>query len=95
MSESFYNVLNVPETASQEDIKKAYRTLAMQHHPDKGGDAEKFKKLCQSYEVLSDHDKRRQYDTFGSVESVNPGVDFSKQPYLHRRINGPTIGLVR
>ena len=83
MSESidYYSELGLEKTASLTEIKKAYRNLALQHHPDKGGDAEKFKKLCQSYEVLSDHDKRRQYDTFGSVESVNPGVDFSKDVF--------------
>ena len=83
MSESidYYSELGVEKTASLTEIKKAYRNLALQHHPAKGGDAEKFKKLCQSYEVLSDYDKRRQYDTFGSVESVNPGVDFSKDVF--------------
>jgi DnaJ family protein A protein 2 len=83
MSENinYYNELGLDKTASLTDIKRAYRTLAMQHHPDKGGDAEKFKKVCQSYEILSDPEKRRNYDTFGHVETNNSGVDFSKDVF--------------
>jgi len=66
MSESFYNVLNVPETASQEDIKKAYRKMSMTHHPDKNNNSqestEKFQKISEAYEVLGDVDKKREYD---------------------------------
>ena len=66
MSESFYNVLNVPETASQEDIKKAYRQMSMTHHPDKNKNSqestEKFQKISEAYEVLGDADKKREYD---------------------------------
>ena len=47
------------------DIKKAYHKLALKHHPDKGGNAEKFRKIQMAYEVLSDEDKRRKYDQFG------------------------------
>jgi DnaJ-class molecular chaperone len=66
MSESFYNTLNVPETASQEDIKKAYRKMSMTHHPDKNNNSqestEKFQKISEAYEVLGDIDKKREYD---------------------------------
>jgi len=61
----YYNTLGVPKSATASDIKKAYRRMAIQKHPDKGGDPEEFKKLQEAYEVLSDDDKRRVYDQFG------------------------------
>ena len=57
-----YQILGVSKDASQQDIKKAYRKLAMKHHPDKGGDEQKFKQIQASYSVLSDPDKSAQYD---------------------------------
>lgn len=70
MAEDYYNVLGVNKNASKEEIKKAYRKLAMKYHPDhaKGdkGSEEKFKKISEAYAVLSDDEKRKQYDTFGS-----------------------------
>ena len=64
----FYTTLGVPKSASQEEIKKAYRRLAHQHHPDKqGGNDLKFKEINEAYQVLSDPNKRAQYDQFGSV----------------------------
>lgn len=67
----FYEILWVEKTASNEEIKKAYRKLAMQHHPDKNWwhheSEKKFKEINEAYSVLSDADKRRQYDTFWSV----------------------------
>lgn len=67
MSKNYYDILWVTKTATQDEIKKAYRKLAMQHHPDRGWDAEKFKEINEANEVLSDANKRKQYDTFGSV----------------------------
>jgi curved DNA-binding protein CbpA len=67
-----YEDLGVPKGASPEDIKKAYRSLARMHHPDKGGDAEKFKKVQEAYETLSDPQKRQNFDQFGSAEGGNP-----------------------
>merc|ERR1719161_140488 len=61
----FYKLLEVDKNASDSDIKKAYRKLAIKHHPDKGGDPEKFKEITRAYEVLSDSEKRAQYDRFG------------------------------
>ncbi len=64
----FYTILGIPKNSSQEDIKKAYRKLAHQYHPDKqGGDEAKFKEINEAYQVLSDPKKRSQYDQFGSV----------------------------
>lgn len=62
----YYTILGVPRTATQEEIKKAYRKLAHQHHPDKnGGDEAKFKEINEAYQVLSDSKKRSNYDNFG------------------------------
>ncbi|KPJ98421.1 MAG: integrase [Desulfobacterales bacterium SG8_35] len=65
----YYEVLGVKKGCSTQDIKKAYRKLAMQYHPDRNkGDKEaeeKFKKISEAYAVLSDPEKRKQYDTFG------------------------------
>jgi len=58
----YYSTLGVPRTASAEEIKKAYRKLAMDHHPDKGGDVNKFQELTNAYETLSNQYKRFEYD---------------------------------
>lgn len=58
----YYSILGVSRNASQDDIKKAYRKLAVKHHPDKNGDPEKFKQINEAYSVLSDANKRAAYD---------------------------------
>ena len=68
----YYNILGVNKSASPDDIKKSYRKMSLKHHPDrKGGDSEMFKKINEAYEVLSDPQKKRQYDVTGSAEG-NP-----------------------
>jgi curved DNA-binding protein len=88
MAEDYYKLLGVEKGASEEEIKKAYRKLAMKYHPDhtKGDKAaeEKFKKISEAYAVLSDKKKRKEYDTFGaegfqqrfSQEDIFRGFDF-------------------
>ena len=88
MAEDYYKLLGVDKSATDSEIKKAYRKLAMKYHPDhtKGdkGAEEKFKKISEAYAVLSDKEKRREYDTFGSEgfrqrfsqEDIFRGFDF-------------------
>lgn len=63
----YYKILGITRHASEEEIKRAFRTLAHKHHPDKGGDEKKFKEINEAYQVLSDKAKRAQYDRFGQV----------------------------
>ncbi|HEY0908010.1 MAG TPA: J domain-containing protein [Candidatus Paceibacterota bacterium] len=68
MSKDYYKTLGVAKTATQDEIKKAFRKLAHEHHPDKStGNADKFKEANEAYSVLSDEKKRAQYDQFGSA----------------------------
>jgi molecular chaperone DnaJ len=64
---NLYDTLGVPKNASPAEIKKAYRKLAREHHPDQGGDEARFKEIQGAYDVLSDPEKRKQYDQFGSA----------------------------
>jgi molecular chaperone DnaJ len=78
MAKNYYDLLGVSKGASQDEIKKAFRKLAHQHHPDKsGGDEEKFKEINEAYSVLSDPEKRAQYDQFGRTANGSGG--FSAQ----------------
>lgn len=88
MAEDYYKVLGVSKGASDEEIKKSYRKLAMKYHPDhtKGDKSaeERFKKISEAYAVLSDKEKRKEYDTFGAEgfhqrftqEDIFRGFDF-------------------
>merc|ERR1719359_2241957 len=73
----FYKLLEVDKDASEPEIKKAYRKLAVKHHPDKSGDPEKFKEITRAYEVLSDSDKRAKYDRGGEDALDGDGGDAS------------------
>ena len=66
-AKDYYKILGVSKDASADDIKNAYRNLAHKYHPDKGGDAEKFKEINEAYQILSNKDKRSQYDQFGQA----------------------------
>jgi molecular chaperone DnaJ len=63
----YYQILGVPRGASQDEIKKAFHRLAHKYHPDKGGDAQKFKEVNEAYQILSNQQKRAQYDKFGTT----------------------------
>lgn len=76
LNKDYYEILGVKRTASDREIKKAFRKLAIKYHPDKnkGKDAEeKFREIAQAYEVLSDAEKRKKYDQFGEAAFENGG----------------------
>jgi molecular chaperone DnaJ len=83
----YYEVLGVARQASTEDLKRAFRKIAMDSHPDRNPDdavaAARFKEASEAYAVLSDPGRRRTYDMFGhaAVESGGPAVDFSDMPF--------------
>jgi len=71
----YFTAKSVAKNASEKDIKKAYRQLSLKHHPDRGGDAAKFKEINAAYEILSDSEKRQKYDKYGldGVTDETPG----------------------
>lgn len=86
MKKDYYAILGVSKNASEDEIKKAFRKLAHQHHPDKeGGDEKKFKEANEAYQVLSDSEKRKKYDQFGAdydkyaSHSGHSWEDFARQ----------------
>lgn len=70
---NYYSILGVSKTASPEEIKKAYKKLAMQHHPDRGGDSKKFQDINEAYDTLKNPEKRKEYD--------NPQPQFRSQNF--------------
>jgi molecular chaperone DnaJ len=74
----YYDILGVGKDASADEVKKAFRKQAIEHHPDRGGDEAKFKELNEAYEVLKDTDKRKRYDQFGHA---GVGNDPGSNPY--------------
>lgn len=74
----YYNILGVSKTATQQEIKQAYRRLASKHHPDRGGDTAEFQKIEEAYRTLSDDEKRQQYDN-PSLHQNFAGFPFGPQ----------------
>ena len=86
-----YEVLGINKDATESEIKKAYRKLAIKNHPDKGGDAEQFKQVAEAYEILTK--RKQEYDMFGYAD-INPEfnpLDIFKmfETMFDRDINGP------
>jgi len=73
---TYYEILGVAKDANPDEIKKAYRKLASQHHPDKGGDKSKFQEIQQAYDTLSDAGRRQQYDMQQNGFGGHPGAQF-------------------
>ena len=93
----YYEVLGISKTATEDEIKKAYRKLARKHHPDVNpGDKsaeDKFKEINEAYEVLSDADKRKRYDQLGP--NWKAGADFTPPPgWEVRALNLETLAAV-
>ena len=78
-----YKVLNIDRGADDRTVKKMYRKLALEHHPDKGGDVDKFAEISQAYDVLSDPEKRKIYDDYGEdgVRQAEAGQDPRANPF--------------
>ena len=75
MAKDYYKTLGIEKNATAEEVKAAFRRLALEHHPDRGGNSEKFKEANEAYQVLSDPSKRTQYDRFGSVPDGAQGFN--------------------
>ncbi len=82
MSKDYYKILGVHKSASADEIKKAFRKLAHEHHPDKAsGNTDKFKEINEAYQVLGDASKRSQYDQFGSAYQNHAGSGAQGNPF--------------
>lgn len=100
MSKDYYEILGVPQNASEEEIKKSYRKLALKYHPDKAPENKKkeyegkFKEISKAYRILSDKEKRAQYDQYGEgFEQNNFNQGFSQQDFnsFHEAFGGEDI----
>jgi DnaJ family protein A protein 2 len=97
---SYYDILGLDKNASDKDIKQSYRKLALEHHPDKGGNAEKFKEIQHAYEILSDSEKRENFDKYGTDEPGGHGGGGMEEMFANMfgmgrnngRSNGPKKG---
>ena len=91
MAKDYYKILGVDKGANAEEIKKAFRKMAHQHHPDKkGGDEAKFKELNEAFQVVGDETKRKQYDQFGADFEQQGGFGGGAgwEDFMHAARNG-------
>jgi DnaJ-class molecular chaperone len=86
----YYNVLGVGKNATEDEIKKEFRRLAREFHPDKGGDKEKFQEIQEAYEVLSDTDRRKEYDSPNVHDNFTGHFPFSGFPFGNFFNTGPS-----
>lgn len=96
MGKDYYKSLGLVRGASEEDIKKAYKKMALKFHPDKNktpGAEEKFKEIAEAYEVLSDPKKRQVFDQYG--EEGLKGINFNFDQYREERWKGTELELIR
>ena len=95
MAKDYYEILGVEKNATQEEIKKAYRNLALKYHPDRNPDdkvaAEKFTEAAEAYDTLGDEKKRKEYDMFGTTSNMNGG-GFSAEDIFSRFSQGFPFG---
>ena len=91
--QNYYDILGVNENASDDEIKKAYRSLAMKHHPDRGGDQAVFKDISSAYDTLSDPQKKAEYDQMrmGGPQFGFGGNPFGGNPF-HDMFGGSPFG---
>lgn len=87
----YYSILGIAKNATPQDIKKAYRKLAAQHHPDRGGNADKFKQVQEAYDILGDPAKRQQYDNPQPQYSFN-SANFNQHPFDFEEIFAEAFG---
>jgi molecular chaperone DnaJ len=103
VDKDYYKILGVEPSDSDEVIKKAYRKLAVEHHPDKGGNSDRFKEISEAYSVLSDDSKRKEYDftrngggMFGNISDIfgfggGMPFNFQQRPDPNRPMRGRDI----
>jgi len=91
MTHKYYDILGVTKSSSKEEIKVAYKKLAMKNHPDKGGDPDKFKEISEAYQALSDDEKRSRYDQLGDdgySQAGGGGQDFDPNSIFEQFFGG-------
>lgn len=93
MAKDYYKILGVSAGASQDEIKNAYRRLAHKYHPDKsGGDEGKFKEINEAYSMLSDPEKKKRYDTFGSDFNQTGGMNWGPEDFGYKGAGFEDLG---
>ena len=74
---NYYEILEIDESATFDEIKKAYKKLAIIHHPDKGGNQNRFQEISQAYEILSNEEKKQEYDNLKKYDNYQNIINFN------------------